>query len=69
MGLVELESMDDAEQDQVKQYIQEHVQYTNSAIGQNIIQNWDTTSQQFVKVMPQDYKRVLLERAEQEDAA
>ena len=64
MGLVGLETIDSSEEsEEVYNYIKEHVAYTGSSVGQAMLDNWSTVSGQFVKVMPHDYKRVLLERA------
>lgn len=63
MGLVGLETVDtEEEKEQLYNYIKEHVEYTGSSVGQGMLDNWDTRVTQFVKVMPHDYKRVLLER-------
>jgi len=68
MGLVGLESLDDdVEKETVYNYIKEHVQYTNSAVGQDMLENWEDRAGCFVKVMPHDYKRVLLEKAARDD--
>lgn len=72
MGLVALETIDgEDEKAEVFEYIQEHVKMTGSSVGQEMLENWDQKSKQFVKVFPHDYKRVLLERAaaEKEQAA
>ena len=72
MGLVALESIEtDAEKEEVFNYIKEHADVTGSTVGQEMLENWDVRSKQFVKVFPHDYKRVLLERAAaaQEEAA
>ena len=64
MGLVALERIDgEEEKTEVYEYIQEHVKMTGSSVGQEMLENWDRRSKQFVKVFPHDYKRVLLERA------
>jgi glutamate synthase (NADH) len=64
MGLVELETIDTPEEAaEVFSYIQEHVEMTGSSVGQDMLDNWDDRIGKFVKVMPLDYKRVLLEKA------
>jgi glutamate synthase (NADPH/NADH) large chain len=40
-----------------------HVEYTGSASGQRILDQWDAIRPMFVKVMPRDYKRVLMAEA------
>eukprot|EP00586_Coscinodiscus_wailesii_P002117 CAMPEP_0172483462 /NCGR_PEP_ID=MMETSP1066-20121228/10479_1 /TAXON_ID=671091 /ORGANISM="Coscinodiscus wailesii, Strain CCMP2513" /LENGTH=1606 /DNA_ID=CAMNT_0013247359 /DNA_START=221 /DNA_END=5041 /DNA_ORIENTATION=- len=70
MGLFGLETIDDDdEKATVRGYIQEHVDYTGSTVGQAMLDNWDESVGKFVKVMPHDYKRVLAERAAAEEAA
>jgi glutamate synthase domain-containing protein 2/glutamate synthase domain-containing protein 3 len=57
----------DAEIAHVRTRIEQHVAYTGSARGKAILADWDNTVSQFVKVLPQDYERVLnaLSRAEE----
>jgi glutamate synthase (ferredoxin) len=55
-----LEKLEDPEEIQdLHQLIQNHVTYTQSAKGQAVLDAWETSVAQFVKVMPRDYKRVL----------
>ena len=51
--------------------IEQHLQYTESTVAQNVLDNWEESLSQFVKVMPQDYKRVLeeIKRKEAENVA
>ncbi len=39
--------------------IRKHVEYTGSPLGKSLLENWAQTLQQFVKVFPHEYKRVL----------
>ena len=48
--------------------LKEHFEETNSLIAAKILDNWDKELKNFKKVMPRDYKRVLLERAEKTKA-
>ena len=58
--MVALEGLEDPEEmKDLQELIQNHVNYTNSAKGQEVLDNWDASVTQFVKVMPRDYKRVL----------
>ena len=60
----ELEAViDEADIAELKHLISRHLQYTDSPVARAILENWDSSLPQFVKVMPTDYKRVLLERA------
>jgi glutamate synthase (NADPH/NADH) large chain len=39
-----------------------HQEYTGSPVAAKILDEWPMSLQQFVKVMPTDYKRVLADR-------
>ena len=39
--------------------IRKHVEYTGSALGRRMLDNWTATLKNFVKVFPHEYKRVL----------
>ncbi len=43
-----------------------HVDATDSAVGQRILADWDGALKNFVKVMPRDFKKVLVAIAEAE---
>ena len=45
--------------------IEKHAAYTGSARAITILANWDEYRDKFVKVMPNEYKRALIELAEQ----
>jgi glutamate synthase (NADPH/NADH) large chain len=65
-GSFELEKVE-AEQDlhELKQLIENHLKYTDSTVAEKILSNWDQEIHHFKKVMPTDYKRVLMEMAEE----
>ncbi|MBW2188119.1 MAG: glutamate synthase large subunit [Deltaproteobacteria bacterium] len=43
----------------VKGLIEEHFEYTDSAVAERLLQDWDNALRTLVKVMPIDYERVL----------
>ena len=45
---------------ELKEMISEHVKYTNSVKGKEILDNFDVYLPKFKKIMPHDYKRMLL---------
>ena len=45
----------------LKTLIEKHCQYTNSNIAKKMLKNWDKELENFVKVMPIEYKRALTE--------
>jgi glutamate synthase domain-containing protein 3 len=58
--MVELEALSDpTDQDTVLTLIRKHVQYTNSARGRWVLDNWHEMVGKFVKIMPTDYKLAL----------
>jgi len=61
MELVGLEKLVDADEiELVWKLIQRHQAYTRSERAAKILADWNSFVPKFVKVMPQDYKRVLL---------
>jgi len=62
MEMVELEAVEASkDQEELRDLIAEHVSATGSAVGSAVLADWATAMPRFVKVMPTDYKRVLLE--------
>jgi glutamate synthase (ferredoxin) len=62
--LVELEPLEAIEDiELVRDLIGRHVLYTGSAYAARILDRWTETAAMFVKIMPRDYKRVLLAQA------
>ncbi len=61
MELVGLETLTDADEiEEVWKLIQRHQTYTKSVRATAVLADWLNLVPKFVKVMPQDYKRVLL---------
>ena len=72
LELVDLESLAEEDDEELKALISEHAQRTGSLVARNVLASWERSRERFIKVMPRDYKRVLAEReaaAGQEDAA
>ncbi len=67
MGMVEAEEVvEDEDVEELKQLIEMHQNETLSTVAADVLDRWDETLPQFVKVMPTDYKRVLMERKAKE---
>ncbi|TWU33347.1 glutamate synthase large subunit [Novipirellula artificiosorum] len=67
LATVELERIESEEEEsEVKELIRLHQQYTDSQVAKQALENWDNFMRQCVKVMPIDYKRVLLEMKAEE---
>ena len=62
MEMVELENLEQRKDvDELKELIDKHAIYTGSTVAKNILDSWNASVRQFIKVMPTDYKRVLEE--------
>jgi len=62
LGTVELEHLADEEDIQeVHQLVLKHAELTGSTVAKNLLADWQKSIGRFVKVMPTDYKRVLME--------
>jgi glutamate synthase (NADPH/NADH) large chain len=57
--MVDLDPLDAEDLEWLRETISRHVAETGSAVGTRILARWAQDSERFVKVMPQDYKRVL----------
>ncbi len=66
-AMVGIEKIETAtEKAELKALIENHVTYTKSARGKQVLAAWDQMLPKFVKILPKDYKRMLacIERAE-----
>jgi glutamate synthase (ferredoxin) len=62
MGLVDIEPLGEQEDiELVLQMLKDHVRYTKSTLGSDILADWSPA--RFVKVIPRDYKRVMQAQA------
>ncbi|MGK0387640.1 MAG: glutamate synthase (NADPH/NADH) large chain [Maribacter sp.] len=62
MGMIDLDPLEKEDVQQVKSLILNHNTYTDSSLGKSIMENWEDASKHFIKVIPVDYKRILLEK-------
>jgi glutamate synthase (ferredoxin) len=63
-GMVDLEPLDRAEDiELVRDLIRRHIAHTGSTYARKILDDWMGIQPRFVKVMPKDYKRILLAEA------
>jgi glutamate synthase (NADPH) large chain len=59
MEMVALDSLNLEDQEILREFLDKHFQYTTSNIAFQLIQNWEESVKQFVKVMPGDFKKAL----------
>lgn len=57
--MADIEALEPEDLDTVHTLVSNHVKYTESSKGAQVLENWESMSAKFVKVMPRDYKRVL----------
>ena len=57
--MVDLDPVEAEDLEWLRDTISKHVAETGSSVGTRILARWKQDSERFVKVMPQDYKRVL----------
>ncbi|WP_343215368.1 glutamate synthase large subunit [Ereboglobus sp. PH5-10] len=71
-SMVFVEKIEDADESaSLRQLVENHARYTQSAVAQKLLGNWDAALPHFVKIMPKDYKRMLeaIEKAKAEGLA
>ncbi|MBE6054802.1 MAG: glutamate synthase large subunit [Clostridium sartagoforme] len=57
--LVEVESLDITDKENLKSLIQEHVENTDSNLGKKILSHWNEEVEHFKKIVPNDYKKII----------
>ena len=62
--MVDLDPMASEDHDDLQELIRNHFRYTGSKRALAMLNDWEKTKGDFVKVMPRDYKRVLEKKAE-----
>ena len=61
LGTVDLEPIAEAEDDEVlRTLVERHARLTGSALAARLLADWTATRALFVKLMPRDYKRILM---------
>ncbi|WP_319561284.1 glutamate synthase large subunit [Marispirochaeta sp.] len=63
--LVDLEPLMVEDIDYVRAMVGQHHEFTGSGIAGKLLEEWDTSMRGFRKVMPRDYKRVLMQQTQQ----
>jgi glutamate synthase domain-containing protein 3 len=68
-GMVELEGLDEADAERLRDLIHQHYTQTQSARAWRILSGWKEIADQFVKVMPSEYRKVLAKQHLDSDEA
>ncbi len=66
MGMIAFDPIEDEDKETLKTLIGNHFNYTNSDVAEEILADFDNALTKFVKVMPTDYKAVLLKRKQEQ---
>ncbi len=68
MALVSFEEMDDENMAELRGLVAEHERRTGSTVAARLLDDWESALELFVKVMPNDFRRVLDELAAKQPA-
>jgi glutamate synthase (NADPH/NADH) large chain/glutamate synthase (ferredoxin) len=60
---VSAEAIDEWDAIELRALVTEHAQRTHSTVAARLLEDWEASLERFVKVMPDDYRRVLDEQA------
>ncbi|HEX6469177.1 MAG TPA: glutamate synthase large subunit [Streptosporangiaceae bacterium] len=61
--MVEIEPLTDDDRDFLRRTVERHMTETGSTVAERLLAGWDAEVERFSKIMPRDYKRVLMARA------
>ena len=61
--MVEIEPLTDEDREFLRTTVERHMTETGSAVAERLLTDWDDAVERFTKIMPRDYKRVLMARA------
>lgn len=61
--MVDLDPLNEDDFVSIKNLLKKHKNFTNSNLATEFLENWDAHKEQFIKVIPRDYKEVLNKKA------
>ena len=64
--MVDIESLGDADAEFLRTAISRHAEETGSSVAEELLADWGTSLARFSKIMPRDYRRVLMAQAQAE---
>ncbi|MBW4721289.1 glutamate synthase large subunit [Saccharothrix obliqua] len=64
--MVDVDPLDEEDREFLRSVVERHYAETESAVAHALLADWDLNADRFAKVMPKDYKRVLVARARAE---
>jgi len=57
--MVDLDPLTAKDEEQINTLLRKHISLTGSKLAQDILKNWSSASERFVKVFPREYKKVI----------
>jgi glutamate synthase (NADPH/NADH) large chain len=60
--MVDLDPLNEDDFVTIKNHLKKHKAFTNSNLATKFLENWESYKEQFIKVIPRDYKEVLKKR-------
>jgi glutamate synthase (NADPH/NADH) large chain len=61
--MVDIDPLDDDDRTVLRAAVEQHYAETESGVAHALLREWDEAAARFTKIIPKDYKRVLLARA------
>ena len=68
-GLVDIDEIQVSDLKVIQKLVSNHIQYTNSQKAKLILDNWNVEKNNFYKIIPRVYKKILENREKQDDSA
>jgi glutamate synthase domain-containing protein 2/glutamate synthase domain-containing protein 3 len=68
-GMVDLDPLEETDIERLRELIHRHYQLSQSAVAWRVLSGWKDYAQQFVKVMPTEYRQILAKQHLDSDAA
>ena len=65
--MVDLDELSSTDYNDLKLLINQHLEYTESELARDILEQWDLIKLQFVKVFPKDYRKALARIASEKE--
>jgi glutamate synthase (NADPH/NADH) large chain len=59
LEMVDVEPLDEGDAAQVRALVERYGAETESAVAARLLESWDVEVREFVKTMPQDYRRIM----------
>ena len=60
-GPVDGDDLLTGDETRLRKLIENHVRHTGSALARQVLEEWDSARRSFIKVMPHEYERALIE--------